>query len=155
MKSFSLSLTIKPEWIDYNGHLQDAYYGLIASEGINQMMIDIGIDQAYREAGKGTIYTIEDHRFYLNEIKGLRDVLCKSFVLDADKKRVHLLQEIWSEDQLGAVVESMLLHVRQKPQPHAVAMGEDIQKVINDYKLVDDQVHRFQQRAARIGIRRK
>ncbi|EEE35651.1 conserved hypothetical protein [Rhodobacteraceae bacterium KLH11] len=28
---------MKPEWIDYNGHMQDAYYGLVFSYAVDAM----------------------------------------------------------------------------------------------------------------------
>jgi len=39
---------VLPEWIDYNGHLRDAYYGLIFSESIDSLMDRVGLDAAYR-----------------------------------------------------------------------------------------------------------
>ena len=41
---------ILPEWIDYNGHLRDAYYGLIFSQSTDALMDRIGLDAAYRHA---------------------------------------------------------------------------------------------------------
>ncbi len=29
--TFSFEITILPEWIDYNGHLRDSYFGLVFS----------------------------------------------------------------------------------------------------------------------------
>ena len=34
--------TILPEWIDYNGHLRDAYYGLVLSHAIDELMDHLG-----------------------------------------------------------------------------------------------------------------
>ncbi|MBV9724825.1 MAG: thioesterase family protein, partial [Gammaproteobacteria bacterium] len=43
---------IQPEWIDYNGHVRDAYYALIVSVAIDALMDRIGLDEGYR-AGTG------------------------------------------------------------------------------------------------------
>ena len=41
--------TVLPEWIDCNGHMQDAYYGLIFSKAVDALQDDLGFDQAYRQ----------------------------------------------------------------------------------------------------------
>ncbi len=41
---------VLPEWIDYNGHLRDAYYALIVSLATDALMDRIGLDAAYRGA---------------------------------------------------------------------------------------------------------
>jgi acyl-CoA thioester hydrolase len=41
---------IEPEWIDFNGHVRDAYYGLAASYAVDGLMDHLGLDAAYRES---------------------------------------------------------------------------------------------------------
>ena len=47
-----------PEWIDYNGHVRDAYYGLVLSYAIDDIMDHLGLDAAYRERTRCTLYTL-------------------------------------------------------------------------------------------------
>jgi len=49
------------EWIDYNGHLRDAYYVLIVSQATDALMDRIGLDEAYRRRTQCTLYTVELH----------------------------------------------------------------------------------------------
>ncbi len=60
---------IEPDWIDYNGHLRDAYYGLVASLAIDDVMDHLGLDAAYRERTHCTLYTVEVHLHYLQEVR--------------------------------------------------------------------------------------
>ena len=60
---------IAPEWIDYNGHLRDAYYGLIVSYAADALMDKIGMDAAYRDRTHRTLYTVEMHLHFLREVK--------------------------------------------------------------------------------------
>ena len=60
---------IRPEWIDYNGHLRDAYYALIVSQASDALMDRIGLDAAYRTRTGCTLYTVEMHIHYLHEVK--------------------------------------------------------------------------------------
>ncbi len=52
---------LAPEWIDYNGHLRDAYYGLIASLACDALMDRLRLDAGYRERTRNTLYTVEMH----------------------------------------------------------------------------------------------
>ena len=52
---------ILPDWIDFNGHLRDAYYGLVASYAVDDVMDHLGLDAAYRERTHCTLYTLEEH----------------------------------------------------------------------------------------------
>jgi betainyl-CoA thioesterase len=106
---------IEPEWIDYNGHLRDAYYALLVSLATDALMDRVGLDAAYRERTRGTLFTLEMHLHYLHEVKGSDTAVVTVRVLSADHKRIHAAFEIMraghSEPAAGA--EVMLLHVRQ------------------------------------------
>ena len=59
---------IDAAWIDYNGHLRDAYYALILSYATDALMERLGMDAAYRAATGNTLYTVEMHIHYLREV---------------------------------------------------------------------------------------
>ena len=106
---------LAPEWIDYNGHLRDAYYGLIVSYACDALMDRLHMDAAYRERTRNTLYTVEMHIHYLREIKKSDIVLVNVRVLGADKKRLHAAFDIVREGDtdIAASAELMLLHVHQ------------------------------------------
>jgi acyl-CoA thioester hydrolase len=106
---------IAPEWIDYNGHLRDAYYALILSYASDALMDRLGMDAAYRAASGNTLYTVETHIHYLREIHHSDIVLVGAHLLGADHKRIHAAFGISCEGQhaVAATAEFMLLHVHQ------------------------------------------
>jgi acyl-CoA thioester hydrolase len=106
---------LAPEWIDYNGHLRDAYYGLIVSYACDALMDRLHMDAAYRERTRNTLYTVEMHIHYLREIKKSDIVLANVRVLGADTKRLHAAFDIVREGDtdVAASAELMLLHVHQ------------------------------------------
>lgn len=63
LNEFIFEIDVNPEWIDYNEHMQDAYYGLAFSYAIDHFQDKVGFDQAYRSITGHTIYVIEDHKF--------------------------------------------------------------------------------------------
>ena len=60
---------VLPAWVDYNGHLRDAYYLLICSFATDGLMDLIGLDEAGRVRSGHTLYTLECHLNYLAEVK--------------------------------------------------------------------------------------
>jgi len=106
---------VRAEWVDYNGHLRDAFYVLIASLATDALMDQVGLDAAYRARSGGTLYTLELHVHYLREIKGAEQVSVELRVLAVDAKRLLILLELRraSDAQLCAAVELLLLHVVQ------------------------------------------
>ena len=67
-------MNVEPAWIDYNGHLRDAYYGLVMSYAIDDIMDHLGLDAPYRERTRCTLYTLELHMRYLHEVKSTDDL---------------------------------------------------------------------------------
>jgi acyl-CoA thioester hydrolase len=106
---------IEPAWIDYNGHLRDAYYGLILSYATDALMDRLGLDAAYRAASGCTLYTVEMHLHFLREVKATERLTAAALILGADHKRLHLALELQrdSDGELAASAELMLLHVHQ------------------------------------------
>ena len=106
---------IEPAWIDYNGHLRDAYYGLIVSYAIDALMDRIGLDQAYRDRTGCTLYTLEMHIHYLQEVKSTATVATDVRILGADRKRIHAAFDLRCDPatESAATAEVMLLQVRQ------------------------------------------
>lgn len=123
---------IAPEWIDYNGHLRDAYYGLIASHAVDALMDRLGMDARYREQSGCTLYTVEMHLHYLREI-GVHDrVEALARILGADGKRLHVALELVCEGstETAATCEVMLLHVRQTPTVRTAPFPEAVTAAI-------------------------
>jgi acyl-CoA thioester hydrolase len=128
--------SIAPEWIDYNGHVRDAYYGLIASYAIDSLMDRIGIDASYRERTACTLYTVEMHTHYLREI-GVRDTVeVRVRILGADEKRIHAALELLCDgsQEAAATSEVILLHVRRTPTPRTAPFPEHVAAAIAELR---------------------
>jgi len=119
---------IAPEWLDYNGHVRDAYYGLIASYASDSLMDRIGLDARYREQSGCTLYTVEMHTHYLREISANDSVEVRVRVLGADRKRIHAALELVCDGspETAATCEVMLLHVCQTPTVHTAPFPEEV-----------------------------
>ena len=129
---------IAPDWIDYNGHLRDAYYGLIVSHGIDALMGRLGLDEAYRTRTSCTLYTLEMHLHFLREVASDATVSCEVRILGADRKRVHAAFDLLTATgpEPAACAEVMLMHVRQSPAPRSEAFPPDVAAAIEQLRSV-------------------
>jgi acyl-CoA thioester hydrolase len=129
--------SIDPGWIDYNGHLRDAYYGLVLSYATDDVMDQLGLDASYRSGTQCTLYTLELHLHYLHEVKASDELTVESAVLDCDRKRIHLgsVFRCGRVAEPVATAESMLLHVRQGETPATAAFPEGIAARLQTLKL--------------------
>lgn len=105
-----LNETVRTEWIDYNGHMTDSAYALVFSMAVDQFMIDLGIDENFREQSQYSIYTLETHLCYLKEAHEGQELRVTLQLLDYDAKRLHVFftMENHAGDQL-ATSEQMLM----------------------------------------------
>ena len=86
--------TVKPEWIDYNGHLNMAYYNVLFDEAVDQLYPIIGFGTDYLEQTGCTTYVAEFHICYLRELHAGDEVTCTFYLVAHDEKRFHAYQEM-------------------------------------------------------------
>jgi len=105
--------TVQPDWIDYNGHMNLAYYVLVFDHATDALQDVVGLDAAYRAATGGSIFVVEAHLTYDNEVTLGEEMRVRTRVMDVDNKRLHLFHEMFAgnDDRLAATNELMILHV--------------------------------------------
>ena len=106
---------VRKEWIDYNGHLNMAYYLLVFDHATDAFFDYIGIGEEYSRTTDGTTFTLEGHISYLQEVKENDYLRLETFVFDFDQKRIHYAHAMYqdSKNYLAATNELMTLHVSQ------------------------------------------
>jgi acyl-CoA thioester hydrolase len=123
---FRWTETVPPAWIDYNGHMNVAYYVMIVDHATEAFHAAVGIDEAYRRAGAST-FAVEQHVNYLREVHAGATIACATRLVGLDDKRLMLFHELFNEGEgyLAATSEVLALHVdlgarRASPFPPAV-----------------------------------
>ncbi len=118
---------IRPDWIDYNGHLTDYRYQHIFGDAVDVLFREIGVTDAYRAAGHAP-YTAELQIRYHAEVKHSDTVYVTVQVLETDAKRfwLYLRMHRASDDKLVAVGEHLYIHVdaqagKSTPMPAEMA----------------------------------
>jgi acyl-CoA thioester hydrolase len=104
---------VQPDWIDYNGHMNVAYYVLAFDHATDTFFEDIGIGPEYRAAENCSIFVSETHVNYFREVHEGDPLRITTQVLDIDHKRVHIYHRMFheSEGYLAASTELVVVHV--------------------------------------------
>jgi acyl-CoA thioester hydrolase len=104
---------VEPAWIDYNGHMNMAFYNLAFDRALDHVYDRLGIGADYVRTAGGSCFTAEIHVNYLQELL-LGDPVRITFqLLDWDAKRLHFFEAMYHAEQgyLAATSEQLALHV--------------------------------------------
>lgn len=117
---------ILEEWIDYNGHLSEAYYVLVLGHATDEVMNAVGLGPAYRASTGSSLFTVEAHVRYLDQVGLGEDLRVRSWVIGASSKLLWVWHELWADGTLRATEEILGVHVdtdtgRSSPFPADVA----------------------------------
>ena len=106
-------MQLEPQWIDYNGHLNMAYYNVMMDRAIDELWLQLGIGPTYMKERHGSTFTVECHVRYLREIHLGDPVQIWVYLLGADEKRLHTFEELRhaTDGWLSATSENMTIHV--------------------------------------------
>jgi acyl-CoA thioester hydrolase len=148
---------IDAAWIDYNGHLRDAYYGLIVSYALDDMMDRLGLDAAYRERTQCTLYTLEQHFHFLSEIKATDEVAVATTILDFDRKRMHVgcVFTCAGRSEPAATADMALLHVRQGHTPASASFPAEVEQKLAQLEVSAAARDAFGPASRKIELKRR
>jgi len=123
--------TVRPEWIDYNGHMSEAFYVLVFGFATDALMERTGMDAEYRKRTGCSMYTVESHVRYLRDVPEGARLAVRTRVLGAAGKKARFTHEMYvgtepaADAEPVATIELLALHVDQEagratPFPGAV-----------------------------------
>ena len=102
---------VRPEWLDYNGHLNDASYAIVLTRAHELLLEHLGLSAAYRESHRASMFTVEMHLKYVAEVGAGQILTASTLVVEADHKRLRLHSELYADGTLAATGECLYLHV--------------------------------------------
>jgi acyl-CoA thioester hydrolase len=120
-------MRVEPAWIDYNGHLNMAYYNVLLDRAVDEVFELLGCGLDYVKTRGHSCFTAEAHVRYLRELHAGAPVRVTFQLLDYDEKRMHYFEHLLhaTEGWVSATSENMSLHVdmaakRTAPFPDAI-----------------------------------
>ena len=104
---------VLPEWIDYNGHMNLAYYTVLFDGATDALFDELGLGLDYRQTRRLGTFVAETHNLYERELLVGARVRILTQILGLDAKRLHVGHEMYALEggHRTATQELMFLHV--------------------------------------------
>ena len=124
---------VRDEWLDYNGHVNVAYYLIAFEHGLEDLKCAYGLDEQYRAREKRSTVALENHLTYQNEAMQGDSLRIESRVLATDGKRMHFCQAMYRDSTLLATQEVISLSfdlAARRSSPFAPTLLANIQRML-------------------------
>ena len=138
LKSFS----VKQEWVDYNNHMNMAYYVLIFDQALEVALEKFNMgESAAKDLNRSTM-VVETNTKYLSEVKQGEEIDINMTYFDHDKKRLHIKMEMIekSKKKISATIEWISLYI-DLSQRKVTEFEEDKLKLMD--KFIKDNKIKF------------
>ena len=105
--------TVLPEWVDWNGHMNVAFYVLAFDQASGAFMRNMGLGRPYVDGKLGMTFVLETHVTYDREMRQGAPMRFVTQLLERDAKRVHLYHEMFhaAEGYLAATNEVIVMNI--------------------------------------------
>jgi acyl-CoA thioester hydrolase len=119
-------MRVEPEWIDYNGHLNMAYYNVLFDRAVDETYELIGVGCDYVKSRRQSIFTAEVHVRYLRELHAGDPVRVTFQLIDFDAKRLHYFEQLFhaADGWVSATSENLSLHIDMTSRKAAAFPGD-------------------------------
>jgi acyl-CoA thioester hydrolase len=134
--------TVLPEWIDYNGHMNVAYYVLAFDHATDAFLDYIGLDQDYRSKTGGSTFAVESFVTYQREVTEGAPLRFTTQLLACDAKRLRFFHRMFhaTEGYLAATSEWLILHVdlnARRVSPMPAAVQERLAAIMEQHRILE------------------
>lgn len=147
-------MTVEPQWIDYNGHLNMAYYNVLFDRGVDALFTAFGFGAEYVARHKRSFFSAEFHVCYLRELHEGDQTYVTAQLLDYDAKRLHFFLELRHEDGwLSATGEGVSLHI-DMTGPRVTEMAPELQAEMAKMHRDHANLPRPEHAGRSVGLRR-
>lgn len=103
------SVTVRDEWIDYNGHLNVGYYLVAFDLAVEPFFEWLGLTPEFRNANQCSTFALETHLNFLSEVNAGDELRFETRLVDFNQKTIHFYQEMFNVEKnyLAASHESL------------------------------------------------
>lgn len=115
---------VQSEWVDYNGHMNVAYYVLAFDHATDRLLDYLGLGQDYLKMQHCSVFVVESHVTYESELVADDPLRFETFLLGHDDKRLHFFHMMYhaGEGFVAATNELLALHMDMRTR-HAIAFS--------------------------------
>lgn len=147
---------VRKEWIDYNGHMNVAFYVLAFDLALDVVYERMGIGEPYVRSQNKTTFSLEGHTHWLREMQLGDPMHFTVRLLDFDAKRLHFYMEMFHAEKryLAATYEMLTMHInldRRRSEPFSRELLDMFRRIMES----QSHLPRPEYAGTTIGIRRK
>lgn len=117
--------TVVPEWVDWNGHMNVAFYVAAFDQASGAFMHNMGLGRRYVDGKLGMTFVLETHVTYDREVREGAPLRFTTQLLARDAKKVHLFHEMYhaEQDYLAATNETIIMNIDYETSPFRPLAG--------------------------------
>ena len=141
---------VLPEWLDYNGHMNVAFYVKAFDDALEFVWEGLGLGEDYLKREHKTGFTLEMHICYIRELRQDDPLRITFQLLAADEKRMHFIMQMFHHEQeyLAATCEQIAIHVdltERRAAPYPPFLYDNVMALLRRHKnmTVPEQVGRL------------
>ena len=128
-------MRVEPGFIDYNGHMNLAYYQVLFDRHVDGVFNQAGIGQEYLGQRQCSFFALETHIVYRRELKLGDPVRAKLRLIAHDGKRLHFAMEMHHAEAgfLAAATDHLSIHIdmrTRKSAPYAADVSATLDAML-------------------------
>ncbi len=146
---------VRPEWIDYSGHMNLGYYLLAFEEAATSFFTVVDLGERYRARTGHALFAAETHITFDREVKAGDPLRFESHILDATDKAIDCMHFMYhgADSYLAATNQLMYPHV-DLGQRRVVPFGDEAQARVDGWRDAHAALPRPVQAGRAIGLRK-
>jgi betainyl-CoA thioesterase len=151
------SVKVASDWVDYNGHMNDAAFAIVFSRSVDALMDRIGLDAAARKRMGKSLFTLQMMLHYFKEAKEGDVLAVACHLLEHDDKRMRVWLDMTDAGgERVAASEQLLMSVAlSEGAPRAAPWGFETLSALEALQKLHAGMPRPPQAGAGVAMKRK
>ena len=148
---------VASEWVDYNGHMNDAAFAIVFSRSVDALMDRIGLDASARKRTGRTLFTLQMMLHYFKEAKEGDALSVSCHLLEHDDKRMRVWLDMAdaSGERLAASEQLLMSVTLGEGAPRAAPWGFETLAALDALAKVQAGLPRPAEAGSGVAMKRK
>jgi acyl-CoA thioester hydrolase len=152
-----LETTVVSEWVDYNGHMNDAAYAIVFSRSVDALMDRVGLDAAARKRSGQSLFTLQMMLHYFKEAREGDALAVTCHLLEHDDKRMRVWLEMTAPggERVAASEQLLISVVLDDAGSHAIPWVFETKAALDALAKAQSGMTHPEQAGAGVALKRK
>jgi acyl-CoA thioester hydrolase len=148
---------VASEWVDYNGHMNDAAFAVVFSRSVDALMDRIGLDAGARKQTRRSLFTLQMMLHYFKEARGGDALSVSCHLLEHDDKRMRVWLDMTdaSGERLAASEQLLMSVALTEGAPRAAPWGFETLAALDALQKLHASLPHPPQAGAGVALKRK